>query len=233
MLHLDEVSKSYPQGRESNVEAVRRLSLLVKSGEFIGIVGPSGAGKSTLLAIMGLLLRPDTGRVTFDGERTEALSDDELRRLRRSSIGFVFQYFQLLPTLTAMENVALTLLLNGQARTAAATKARELLANVGMLDRLNHFPRQLSGGELQRVAICRAMAHSPRLLLADEPTGNLDSKRGTEIVKLLSDARRNDNVAVVMVSHNREMLTHCDRVITLRDGRTDIEHCRSAPTLAP
>ncbi|WKZ56769.1 MAG: ABC transporter ATP-binding protein [Bdellovibrionota bacterium] len=218
ILSLDQVSKEYDAGR-SIVRALDRVSLELRQGELLGIAGPSGSGKSTLLSIMGLVIRPSSGRMIFAGRDLTHGSDGVLRDMRRKEIGFIFQYFHLLPTLTAEENVSLSLLLNGVSLHEANERARLALSQVGLLERASHYPTQLSGGELQRVAICRATVHRPQVILADEPTGNLDTARGHEIVDLLDSLRRSYPCGIAMVSHNEEMLERCDRIVHLRDGK--------------
>ena len=185
MISIDGVSKSFDGKRQ--VTALQRIDLQVARGEMLSIVGPSGSGKSTLLNLIGGLDRPSTGEIRIDGRNIAKLSDDDLTRLRRDKIGFIFQFFNLLPSLSCMENVALPLHLKGIPRPKAAARARELLELVQLGQRLDHQPDELSGGERQRVAIARALAFDPPILLADEPTGNLDSHTGVEILKLIRD----------------------------------------------
>lgn len=188
-------------------------------GDMVSIVGPSGSGKSTLLNLIGGLDRPTTGDIEIDGERLGGLSDDELTRLRRDKIGFIFQFFNLLPTLTCLENVALPLHLRGWPRRKIEERSKELLALVGLERRLDHLPDELSGGERQRVAIARALSIYPPILLADEPTGNLDTQTGWEILKLIHDLRQQLHTTVLIVTHDRAVAESCPRTIALRDGR--------------
>lgn len=222
LLELTEVAKSYRQGRRE-VHAVRGVSLAVEAGEMVVLLGPSGSGKSTLLHLLGGLDRPTSGSVRFEGRDLAALSDDELTRLRRDRIGHVFQFFNLLPTLTASENVALPLLLAGTRERDALGRARDALASVGLAERLDHFPEEMSGGEQQRAAIARALAVRPRVLLADEPTGNLDSAAGAEVLRTLRALTSDGERAVVMVTHDDRAAAFGDRRVRLRDGRVESE----------
>jgi ABC-type lipoprotein export system ATPase subunit len=220
MLELRNVTRTYSQGRRE-VRAVRGVSLRVAPGELVVLLGPSGSGKSTLLHLMGGLDRPTSGDVLFHGRSLATLGDDELTLLRRERIGHVFQAFNLLPTLTAAENVALPLLLGRMPRVEALARAAEGLARVGLAERAEHFPEELSGGEQQRTAIARALAVRPELLLADEPTGNLDSESGAEVLALLHALSRDGDRAVVLVTHDRRAAAGGDRSIRLVDGRLD------------
>jgi len=202
-------------GREVNV--LTDVSLDVPAGQFLAIAGPSGSGKSTLLGLIAGLDQPTAGRIEVAGVDVTALDEDGLARFRRDHVGYVFQSFHLLPTLTAQENVAVPLELAGDA--GAAGRAAALLAEVGLAERAHHYPVQLSGGEQQRVAVARAMARRPALLLADEPTGNLDSATGKQIIELLVGLNRRLGSTLVLVTHDAALAAHADRVITLRDGR--------------
>src|SRR5262245_29106743 len=221
MLELEDVTKVYRQGRRE-VHAVRGVSLSVAPGEVVVLLGPSGSGKSTLLHLLGGLDRPTSGRARFEGRDMADLSDDELTRLRRDRIGHVFQFFNLLPTLTAAENVALPLLLRGTPRSEALGRAQTGLAAVGLADRADHFPDEMSGGEQQRAAVARALAVSPRVLLADEPTGNLDTEAGAGVLAILREMTRQDAGdgarAVVLVTHDERAARIGDRRVLLRDG---------------
>jgi putative ABC transport system ATP-binding protein len=189
----------------------------VPAGQFLAIAGPSGSGKSTLLGLIAGLDQPTAGRIEVAGVEITGLDEDGLARFRRDRIGYVFQSFHLLPTLTAAENVAVPLELAGE--TDAAPRAAALLAEVGLAERAHHYPVQLSGGEQQRVAVARAMARRPALLLADEPTGNLDSATGKQIIELLVGMNRRLGATLVLVTHDTALAAHADRVVTLRDGR--------------
>ncbi|HEX9798995.1 MAG TPA: ABC transporter ATP-binding protein [Thermoanaerobaculia bacterium] len=217
-LELREVSKRLRSG-ERDLTIVDRLSLRVDPGEFVAILGPSGSGKSTLLGLAAGLDRPSAGEVLLDGRPIHDLSEDALARLRRGRIGFVFQSFQLLGNLTALENVLLPLELAG--RDHAARRAHEMLAAVGLAERGHHYPSQLSGGEQQRVALARAFAVEPSLLLADEPTGNLDGATGAMVLELLARLRADHGATLVLVTHDPEVAARADRRIHLRDGRIE------------
>ncbi len=217
MIRSINVHKVYRQGR-NEITALGGVSLDVRKGEFAVIMGPSGSGKSTLLHLIGGLDRPTWGEVLVEGRIISQMPDDEVTLLRRSKIGFIFQFFNLLPTLTAVENVMLPLILDGRPTAPANTRAEMLLERVGLEARRGHLPEELSGGEIQRLAIARALAFDPPILLADEPTGNLDSKSGKAILELILHITREEGCTVVMVTHNREAAGHGDRIIYLRDG---------------
>jgi putative ABC transport system ATP-binding protein len=217
MISLDKVSRSFGSGAAA-VPAVREVSLCIEPGSFTTIVGASGSGKTTLLHMMGALDQPTSGTVLVDGKDIGRLSDDDRTRLRRDRIGFVFQFFNLLPTLSALENVALPARLAGQSRSKTSTRALELLERVGLGKRKDHRPDQLSGGEMQRVAIARALMMDPPLVLADEPTGNLDSSTGAAILDLIRgtvDAHR----TVILVTHDPSVARLGNRIITMGDGK--------------
>ena len=199
------------------VDVLTDVSLDVPAGQFLAIAGPSGSGKSTLLGLIAGLDQATAGRIEVAGVDITALDEDALARFRRDHVGYVFQSFHLLPTLTAQENVAVPLELAGEA--GAAERAASLLAEVGLAERAHHYPVQLSGGEQQRVAVARAMARRPPLLLADEPTGNLDSATGKQIIELLVGMNRRLGSTLVLVTHDTALAAHADRVVTLRDGR--------------
>jgi putative ABC transport system ATP-binding protein len=218
VLQTTGLRKQYQMG-EVMVDALRGVDFIVRQGEFVAIMGPSGAGKSTLLHLMGGLDTPSDGDVMLGGKRLAHLSDDEVTIVRRRQVGFVFQFFNLLPTLTAAENVALPLLIDGKRIEEYATRVDELLDLVGLGDRRGHRPDQLSGGEQQRVAIARAFVNDPKIVLADEPTGNLDSKSGTVVLELLRQACKDLSATVVMVTHDPRAASYADRVVFLRDGR--------------
>jgi putative ABC transport system ATP-binding protein len=222
MMELRDVTKHYPQGRRI-VKALNGVSLTVQAGEFVSIMGPSGSGKSTLMHLLGALDSPSSGEVYFQGRALHTLPDRELSLLRRSRIGFVFQFFNLLPTLTAVENVALPLLLAGQRRARALEPAYAGLEQVGLLERAAHFPDEMSGGEMQRVAIARALISEPVAVLCDEPTGNLDSANSAEILKLLRNLPEPGRRSVVMVTHDPEAASYGDRVVHIRDGLVESE----------
>jgi putative ABC transport system ATP-binding protein len=218
VVKLKNVSKVYRM-EEVEVYALRDISLEIRRGEYTAVIGPSGSGKSTLLHIMGCLDRPTSGKVFLDGVDVSKLNDFELARLRSRKIGFVFQFFNLYPTLTALENVELPMVIAETDKKERRKRALELLKAVGMEKRVNHLPSQLSGGERQRVAIARALANNPSLILADEPTGNLDSKSGEEILLLLKKLQEKENKTVVIVTHNQRVVKYAERIIYLRDGK--------------
>ncbi len=217
MIELVEATKTYEQGRRV-VHAVRGVSLRVAAGEFVTIMGPSGSGKSTLMHLMGALDTPTTGRAVFHGQDLQALSDTQRSLLRRDRIGFVFQAFNLLPTLTAAENVALPLLLGGTGRREAIHRAGGCLERVGLAHRAEHFPEEMSGGEMQRVAVARALVADPDAVLCDEPTGNLDTANSGEILTLLASLPETNRRAVVMVTHDPAAARYGTRLVRIRDG---------------
>jgi putative ABC transport system ATP-binding protein len=216
MISLKGVSKSFNGKRQ--VVALNHIDLEIARGEMVSIVGPSGSGKSTLLNLIGGLDRPTAGEIRIDGQAVAELSDDDLTRLRRDKIGFIFQFFNLLPSLTCVENVALPLHLKGLPRKEIDRRARDLLELVQLGHRLDHLPDELSGGERQRVAIARALAFSPPVLLADEPTGNLDSHTGAEILRLVRDLHQRLNATILIVTHDVSVAESCPRTVTLRDA---------------
>lgn len=220
-VRFTDVVREYRVGGQ-NVRALDGVNLALEGGQFVSIVGPSGAGKSTLLHLMGGLDQPTSGTVTVGRVDIGALSDEGLAEFRRHRIGFVFQFFNLLPTLTAWENVAVPRLLDGRTLASARADAVALLERVGLEERINHRPAELSGGQMQRVAVARALINNPPLILADEPTGNLDSKTGSGVLNLLADiAHAGAERLVVMVTHDRNAAAVTDQVITIRDGRLD------------
>lgn len=220
MVRLEKVSKIYQRGA-SYVPALRGVSLEVPKGQFLALMGPSGSGKSTLVNIITGLDRPTEGDVLIEGRSTREFTEADWTLLRRNRIGIVFQFFNLLPGLTAQENVALPLLLSGAAHPEK--RAEECLQAVGLGHRAGHRPAELSGGEQQRVALARALVHRPLLLVADEPTGNLDSKIGQEMVRLMKDLARENGQTVILATHSREAASEADRVIRMRDGCLDGE----------
>lgn len=215
LITLTQVSKTYRRGRE-HVHALNDIDLNIRSGEFVAVIGPSGSGKSTLLNIIGAMDRPDAGRITIAGQETTSLNEQGLTHLRADTIGFVFQQFFLQPTLTARENVLLPTLFTRQ--KALPSRADELLDRVGLADRADHLPDELSGGEMQRVAIARALINQPRLLLADEPTGNLDSHNAEAIYALLDELHQ-DGLTIIAVTHSEELASRAGRRLHLHDGR--------------
>jgi putative ABC transport system ATP-binding protein len=216
MIELRGVSKTVESGGHP-LTILHPLDLSIASGEFLAIVGPSGSGKSTLLGLIAGLDAPTSGEILIDGADITGLSEDALARLRGQKIGFVFQFFHLVPSLTAFENIVIPMEIAG--RPGAVARARELLGEVGLADRGHHYPSQLSGGEQQRVAIARALANDPPILLADEPTGNLDSTTGRHIMQLLLDVGRNRRTTLVLVTHDHSLASLADARLVLRDGR--------------
>ncbi|MBU1008287.1 ABC transporter ATP-binding protein [Candidatus Dependentiae bacterium] len=204
---------------ETTVTALKKINVSVKAGEFVAITGQSGSGKSTLMNLLGCLDIPTSGAYFIDGENVAHMRNDELATIRNKKIGFVFQKFHLLPDLTALDNVALPALYAGTNEAAAQMRAKEMLTMVELSDRIHHFPYQLSGGQQQRVAIARALINKPSILLADEPTGNLDSETGKTIIQLFKGLNEKQNVTIIMVTHEPEVAKHAQRTITLRDGR--------------
>jgi putative ABC transport system ATP-binding protein len=217
MIHLDRVTMKFEGKR--HVTALHEVTLSIPRGEMISIIGASGSGKSTLLNLVGGLDRPTSGEVRVDGEALAGLTDDGLTRVRRDKIGFIFQFFNLLPTLSSLENVGLPLHLRGWPRARVRERATELLEMVRLGHRLQHLPEELSGGERQRVAIARALSIYPPILLADEPTGNLDSVAGDDILALIRDVHARLGSTVVVVTHDMKVARSSDRTVTLRDGR--------------
>jgi lipoprotein-releasing system ATP-binding protein len=211
------VTRSFQQGA-GRLEVVHEANLSLRPGELVALIGPSGAGKSTLLQICGLLEPPTQGEVIIKGQSVAKLSDDQRTALRRTTIGFVYQYHHLLPEFSALENVVIPQMIAGISRREAATRANELLNLVGLAKRADHRPAQLSGGEQQRVAIARALANAPALLLADEPTGNLDHKTSDEVFALLGKLVKAVGLAAMMATHNLELARRMDRILTITDG---------------
>ena len=218
MIEVVEATKVYRRGR-TEVRALAGVSLQVPRGQFLSVMGPSGSGKSTLLNLLGALDVPSGGQLRIDGRELSRMGDEELSRFRRERLGFIFQFFNLLPTLTALENVMLPGLLSGGPQAKLRARAVELLETVGLGGRTHHRPDELSGGEMQRVAVARALLSEPAVLLADEPTGNLDSRTGVEVLRLLREATRVRGLTVVMVTHDLNAAAVGDRILRLADGR--------------
>lgn len=227
MIQVSHVSKTYVQGKRE-ISALSNVSFRIEGGEFLSIMGPSGSGKSTLLNLIGGLDQPTSGQIFLDGSALHGISDDELTLIRRRKVGFVFQFFNLLPILTAEENVGLPLLLDGVPFSQIRHKAIRILESVGLGSRIGHRPEQLSGGEMQRVAIARALITDPAVLLADEPTGNLDSHISEDILGLLKNLNQAGQT-IVMVTHDNKAAGFGKRIIKLKDGgiTEDISLCRS------
>ena len=217
VVFLHGVERRYRQG-EATLEVLKGAELAVWPGQSVALVAPSGTGKSTLLHVAGLLEHPDAGEVYFDGAATSTLSDAERTRIRRAAIGFVYQAHYLLPEFSALENVMMPQMIRGLARGEARRRASELLSYLGLKDRLTHRPAELSGGEQQRVAIARAVANAPRLLLADEPTGNLDPRTSDHVFNALSQLIQASGLTIVLATHNMELAARMDRRVAIRDG---------------
>jgi lipoprotein-releasing system ATP-binding protein len=218
-LDLAGIEKGYNHGRPNEINVLRGVDLSVKPGEVVALVAPSGAGKSTLLHIAGLLDTPDAGQVRIGGEDVTGLGDRRRTAIRRNDVGFIYQFHHLLPEFSALENIVLPQLANGAGQRAAEARARDLLGRVGIADRADHRPAALSGGEQQRVAFCRAMANQPRLLLADEPTGNLDPETSDRVFAALMDLVRDTGLAALIATHNLELAARMDRTVRLDTGK--------------
>ncbi|MFH0752664.1 MAG: ABC transporter ATP-binding protein [archaeon] len=217
VIELREVWKTYRMG-EVDVHALRGLNVKIKKGEFVAIQGPSGSGKSTSMFLVGCLDTPTKGKIFLEGKDISTLTESDLSQIRGRTIGFVFQQFNLLQTLTALQNVELPMIFQGVPITERLKKAKELLTLVGLGARMDHKPTQLSGGEMQRVAIARALLNDPKVVLADEPTGNLDSKTGEEVIKFFRKLHEKENKTIVMVTHDNNIAKQADRIIRLKDG---------------
>ena len=217
VLKLESIKRSFVSG-DRELEVLRDINLEVAEGELVGLVGPSGSGKSTLLHIAGLLDRPDDGKILFQGADCFALNDSKRTRLRSENLGFVYQFHHLLAEFNAVDNVAMPLLTAGASRKEATKKAIDLLDRMQLRERIKHQPAQLSGGEQQRVAIARALANDPSLVIADEPTGNLDWETTNEVFEAFIELVRQKNASVLVATHNRELFERMDRVLTIRDG---------------
>ncbi|HDM31812.1 MAG TPA: ABC transporter ATP-binding protein [bacterium] len=218
VIKLENVWKVYYLGKVE-VWALRGISLEIKKGTFLSIIGPSGSGKSTLLNIIGCLDFPTKGKVFLDGRDIQKLSSDELSRIRGKKIGFIFQQFNLLPNLTAIENVALPMIFQGVKEKERLKRARELLELVGLKERISHRPQELSGGEQQRVAIARALANDPEIVIADEPTGNLDSKSGEKIMEILKKLHKEQKRTILVVTHDPQIASYSEEILKIKDGK--------------
>jgi putative ABC transport system ATP-binding protein len=227
MIDLHEITKIYNRGTEE-LQILKQITLTVKKAEFVAIIGPSGSGKSTLMNMIGLLDAPTSGNYTLDGVATEKMSDNELASLRNQKLGFIFQQFNLLPRLSAIENVELPMIYAGYSPKQRREQAMNMLAMLGMGERGHHKPSELSGGQQQRVAIARALALSPSLILADEPTGALDSKTGEEVLELIMKLNAQGNT-IVLITHDQHIAEHANRVISLRDGEILSDVYKSLP----
>jgi lipoprotein-releasing system ATP-binding protein len=220
VLSIRGLTRTYQSG-DKTLTVLNGVDLDVKPGEIVGLIGPSGSGKSSLLHAAGLLEHPDAGQIIVEGRDCSDLSDRQRTRVRLATIGFVYQAHHLLAEFTALDNVALPQMIAGKSRKVARARAQELLASLGLADRVDHQPAQMSGGEQQRVAIARALANSPRLLLADEPTGNLDPHTSSSVFENLYELARSQGVAALVATHNLELARHMDRVVALKDGRLE------------
>ncbi len=218
LVRTENLTKTYGDVKQP-VHALSHVNLSIEEGEFVAVMGPSGSGKSTLLYLLGGLEQPTSGSVVLRGKALSTLNDEALSRLRRTQMGFVFQFYNLIPILTARDNVAIPLILDGVPRGDALQRADEALANVGIADRATHRPAELSGGQQQRVALARALVINPDLILGDEPTGNLDSRAGDEVVQLLRRASDDWGRTVVIVTHDPRIAAYADRILFLKDGR--------------
>jgi len=226
-IKLEFIIKQYEKGNEEPLLVLKGISLDIPKGQFTSLMGPSGSGKSTLLQIVGALDTPTSGKVILNGTPIQSMNDQALTLFRRRHLGFIFQFFNLLPTLTAMENVALPALLDGKKMKILGPKVKHLLSQLGLEHRLQHFPHQLSGGEMQRVAIARSLINDPLVILADEPTGNLDSKTGKEVLEMFRKLTHEKGVTVVMVTHDPNAATVGDVILKLKDGLIETqEHTR-------
>ncbi len=223
ILQLEAIEKTYSRGLAAPVKVLAGADLTLRRGEVVALVAPSGAGKSTLLHIAGLLDKADGGRVLIDGKDMGRLGDDARTMARRNRVGFIYQFHHLLPEFTALENVALPQLANGTSFAKAADRARDLLGQVGLADRTDHRPAALSGGEQQRVAFCRSMANAPQILLADEPTGNLDPGTSDQVFGVLMALVRSTGLAALIATHNLDLAARMDRRLHLRDGRIEAD----------
>ncbi len=219
ILKAENLNKSYKMNKQVRLDVLKDVSLEIKANKISVIVGASGAGKSTLLHLLGALDRPDSGKIIYKNENIFTLSNDRLAKFRNKNIGFIFQFHHLLPEFTALENVSIPQMIKGSSLSSAAKKSKELLSTVGLTDRMDHKPAELSGGEQQRVAVARALANDPQIIFGDEPTGNLDSKNSEAIHQLILDLRDTLNMTFVIVSHNASLVQLADIVYEIKDGK--------------
>lgn len=223
VIRIDNVVKTFNVGMENELEILHKVCIDIKKGEFVAIVGASGAGKSTLMNIIGLLDKPTEGRYTLNDIDTSNMKDDELSEIRNSQIGFVFQTFNLIPRMSALKNVELPMMYKGVPQKERTQKAKKLLEMVGMGDRMSHQPNQLSGGQKQRVSIARAMANDPAIILADEPTGALDTVTGHMIMDIFHKLNKENGKTIVLITHSKELAQETDRIITISDGKIVVD----------
>lgn len=226
VISIHDVTKFYVMGQEV-IKALNGVSISVKQNEYVALMGPSGSGKSTLMNILGCLDSPTKGSYVLNGTDVSALVDDQLAEIRNKEIGFVFQTFNLLPRLSALENVELPLIYAGMTKTERRERAKEVLQQVGLADRMSHRPNELSGGQRQRVAIARALVNNPSIILADEPTGNLDTKTSVEIMAMLDEIHANGNT-VILVTHEEDIAEYAHRIIRMRDGKVETDELNPA-----
>ena len=219
VIKIRNITRDFPLGSET-VKVLKGIDLDIERGEYVALMGPSGSGKSTLMNLLGCLDTPTSGSYELNGKDVSSMSDDELAEIRNKEIGFVFQTFNLLPRTTALENVALPMIYAGASKAARTERAKEVLSNVGLADRMDHKPNQLSGGQRQRVAVGRALVNRPSIILADEPTGNLDSKTSVEIMNLFNEIHKAGNT-VILVTHEEDIADNAHRIISLRDGKVE------------
>jgi putative ABC transport system ATP-binding protein len=219
MIKVKNLTKKYRLGKNNFVEALRGASLEIKDGEMVAIMGPSGSGKSTMMHLIGCLDHPTSGEIYLGESRIDKLSRKELTKIRSREIGFIFQGFNLIPTLTALENTALAAEYAGKSKKEAIESAKKALEKVGLADRINHLPSELSGGQQQRVAIARSLINEPKIILGDEPTGDLDTKTSEEIVRMMRKINKETGTTFVLVTHNPDVAKECDRTIKMQDGK--------------
>lgn len=228
MIELEAITKTFSNGPEK-VDVLKNIHLTIEEGEFVAIMGPSGSGKSTLMNIIGFLDRPSSGNYFLNGKEMKNMTDQELARIRNRTIGFVFQQFHLLPRLTALKNVELPLIYAGVKKRERLERAKEALEKVGLAERIDYLPNKLSGGQKQRVAIARAIVNHPQIILADEPTGALDSKTSAQIMELFTKLNREEGTTIVVVTHERGVAAYADRIVTVRDGQITHDGSESTP----
>lgn len=228
VIKIRNITRDFPLGSET-VKVLKGIDLDIERGEYVALMGPSGSGKSTLMNLLGCLDTPTSGSYELNGKDVSSMSDDELAEIRNKEIGFVFQTFNLLPRTTALENVALPMIYAGASKAARTERAKEVLTNVGLADRMDHKPNQLSGGQRQRVAVGRALVNRPSIILADEPTGNLDSKTSVEIMNLFNEIHKAGNT-VILVTHEEDIADNAHRIIRLRDGKVESDTSKEVIT---